>query len=150
MNQPATRRTLLATGAATIAVCCVGCGDDGDSSSAAATTSPSDGSAPASASSDSGDGQALGSVSEIPEGGGKIFTAEKVVVTQPKKGEYKAFSAICTHQGCTLNKVADGTVDCPCHGSKFRISDGSVAHGPATEALAAKEIMVHGNTVHLA
>ncbi|TGN73293.1 Rieske (2Fe-2S) protein [Streptomyces bauhiniae] len=150
MNQPATRRTLLATGAATLAVCCVGCGDDGDSSSAAATTSPSDGSAPASASADSGDGQALGSVSEIPEGGGKIFAAEKVVVTQPKKGEYKAFSAVCTHQGCTLNKVADGTVDCPCHGSKFRISDGSVAHGPATEALAAKEIMVHGNTVHLA
>ncbi|MGW4225471.1 Rieske (2Fe-2S) protein [Streptomyces bauhiniae] len=150
MNQPATRRTLLATGAATLAVCCVGCGDDGDSSSAAATTSPSDGSAPASASADSGDGQALGSVSEIPEGGGKIFTEEKVVVTQPKKGEYKAFSAVCTHQGCTLNKVADGTVDCPCHGSKFRISDGSVAHGPATEALAAKEIMVHGNTVHLA
>ncbi|WP_030812397.1 Rieske (2Fe-2S) protein [Streptomyces sp. NRRL F-2799] len=147
MTQPATRRTLLATGAATLAVCCVGCGDDGDSSSAAASTSPSGGSS--SASSDSGDGQALGSVSEIPEGGGKIFAAEKVVVTQPEKGEYKAFSAICTHQGCTLNKVADGTVDCPCHGSKFRISDGSVAHGPATEPLAAKEIMVHGNTVHL-
>ncbi|MFG3199270.1 Rieske (2Fe-2S) protein [Streptomyces sp. NPDC048208] len=146
MNQPATRRTLLATGAATLAVCCVGCGDDGDSSSAAASTSPGESS---SASSGSGDGRALGSVGEIPEGGGKIFTAEKVVVTQPAKGEYKAFSAICTHQGCTLNKVADGTVDCPCHGSKFRISDGSVAHGPATEPLAAKEIMVHGNSIHL-
>ncbi|MFD4543950.1 Rieske (2Fe-2S) protein [Streptomyces bauhiniae] len=154
MTQPATRRTLLTTGAATLAVCCVGCGDDGDTSSAAASTSPSGESASASgsasASSDSGDGQALGSVSEIPEGGGKIFAAEKVVVTQPKKGEYKAFSAICTHQGCTVNKVADGTIDCPCHGSKFHIADGSVAHGPATEALAAKEIMVHGNTVHLA
>ncbi|BDH04547.1 MULTISPECIES: Rieske (2Fe-2S) protein [Streptomyces] len=146
MNQPATRRTLLATGAATLAVCCVGCGDDGDSSSAAASTSPGESS---SASSGSGDGQALGNVGEIPEGGGKIFTAEKVVVTQPAKGEYKAFSAICTHQGCTLNKVADGTVDCPCHGSRFRISDGSVAHGPATEPLAAKEIMVHGNSIHL-
>ncbi|MEU4110515.1 Rieske (2Fe-2S) protein [Streptomyces sp. NPDC027717] len=146
MNQPATRRTLLATGAATLAVCCVGCGDDGGSSSAAASTSPGESS---SASSGSGDGRALGSVGEIPEGGGKIFTAEKVVVTQPAKGEYKAFSAICTHQGCTLNKVADGTVDCPCHGSKFRISDGSVAHGPATEPLAAKEIMVHGNSIHL-
>ncbi|MFJ3664491.1 Rieske (2Fe-2S) protein [Streptomyces sp. NPDC090119] len=147
MNQPATRRTLLATGAATLAVCCVGCGDDGDSSSSTASASPSG----ESASSGSGDGggKALASVSEIPKGGGKIFTEEKVVVTQPKKGEYKAFSAVCTHQGCTLNKVADGTVDCPCHGSRFRISDGSVAHGPATEALPAKEIMVHGNTVHL-
>ncbi|MGA5322838.1 Rieske (2Fe-2S) protein [Streptomyces seoulensis] len=152
MNQPATRRTLLTTGAATLAVCCVGCGSDGDNSSATASSSPGGESASASgsASSDSGDGQALGSVSEIPEGGGKIFTAEKVVVTQPKKGEYKAFSAICTHQGCTLNKVADGTIDCPCHGSKFHVADGSVAHGPATEPLAAKEIMVHGNTVHLA
>ncbi|MFD8675724.1 Rieske (2Fe-2S) protein [Streptomyces seoulensis] len=152
MTQPATRRTLLTTGAATLAVCCVGCGSDGDSSSATASSSPGGESASASgsASSDSGDGQALGSVSEIPEGGGKIFTAEKVVVTQPKKGEYKAFSAICTHQGCTLNKVADGTIDCPCHGSKFHVADGSVAHGPATEPLAAKEIMVHGNTVHLA
>ncbi|MFG3048343.1 Rieske (2Fe-2S) protein [Streptomyces sp. NPDC048241] len=147
MNQPATRRTLLATGAATLAVCCVGCGDDGDSSSAAASASPS-GESTSSGSGDGG-GKALASVSEIPEGGGKIFTEEKVVVTQPKKGEYKAFSAVCTHQGCTLNKVADGTVDCPCHGSRFRISDGSVAHGPATEALPAKEIMVHGNTVHL-
>ncbi|RZU28512.1 nitrite reductase/ring-hydroxylating ferredoxin subunit [Streptomyces sp. BK022] len=151
MTQPATRRTLLATGAATLAVCCVGCGDDGDGSSASASTSPGgeSASASASASSGSGDGQALGSVSEIPEGGGKIFAAQKVVVTQPEKGRYKAFSAICTHQGCTLNKVADGTVDCPCHGSRFRISDGSVAHGPATEPLPAKEIMVHGNTVHL-
>ncbi|MFD4791368.1 Rieske (2Fe-2S) protein [Streptomyces sp. NPDC058459] len=145
MTQPATRRTLLTTGAATLAVCCVGCGDG--SSSSTASTSASSG--PASSGSGDGAGQALGGVSEIPEGGGKIFTAEKVVVTQPKKGEYKAFSAVCTHQGCTLNKVADGTVDCPCHGSKFRISDGSVAHGPATEALPAREIMVHGNTVHL-
>ncbi|MGW5044218.1 Rieske (2Fe-2S) protein [Streptomyces griseoluteus] len=161
MNQPATRRTLLATGAATLAVCCVGCGDKGDGSSATASTSPGGESASASGTSDSGTsdsgtsdsgdgGQALGSVSEIPEGGGKIFAAQKVVVTQPTKGEYKAFSAVCTHQGCSLNRVANGTVDCPCHGSRFRISDGSVAEGPATQPLAAKEIMVHGNTVHLA
>ncbi|MEU6818669.1 Rieske (2Fe-2S) protein [Streptomyces sp. NPDC046860] len=144
MTQPATRRTLLATGAATLAVCCVGCGDDGKSDPSTTSASPSEESA-----SSSGDGRALGSVAEIPEGGGKIFPAAKVVVTQPAKGEYKAFSAICTHQGCTLNKVADGTVDCPCHGSRFRISDGSVAHGPATEPLPAKEIQVHGNSIHL-
>ncbi|MFE0346317.1 Rieske (2Fe-2S) protein [Streptomyces griseoluteus] len=154
MNQPATRRTLLATGAATLAVCCVGCGDDGDGdgpsvAAGTASTSPGGDSASASGTSDSGDGEALGSVSDIPEGGGKIFAAQKVVVTQPKKGEYKAFSAICTHQGCTLNRVADGTVDCSCHDSRFRISDGSVAQGPATQPLPAKEIMVHGNMVYL-
>ncbi|MEU6244420.1 Rieske (2Fe-2S) protein [Streptomyces sp. NPDC047024] len=144
MTQPATRRTLLATGAATLAVCCVGCGGDGSAGSAEATpesTGGENGSAAAA--------QVLARTSDIPEGGGRIFAAEKVVVTQPAKGEYKAFSAVCTHQGCALNQVADGTVDCPCHGSKFRITDGSVAQGPATRPLAAKPIKVRGNSITL-
>jgi Rieske Fe-S protein len=72
------------------------------------------------------------------------------VVTQPKKGEFKAFSAICTHQGCTVNKVADGTIDCPCHGSKYRITDASVVHGPAPRPLPAKKITVKGKSIFLA
>ncbi|MET8815971.1 Rieske (2Fe-2S) protein [Streptomyces sp. NPDC004549] len=143
MTQPATRRTLLATGAATLAVCCVGCGGEDSAGSTADTTpaTPENGSAPAA--------QALARTADIPEGGGKIFADEKIVVTQPVKGEYKAFSALCTHQGCALNQVADGTVDCPCHGSRFRITDGSVAHGPATQPLAAKPIKVQGNSITL-
>lgn len=72
------------------------------------------------------------------------------MVTQPKKGEFKAFSAICTHQGCTVNKVADGTIDCPCHGSKYRITDASVVHGPATRPLPGKKITVKGKSIFLA
>ena len=80
--------------------------------------------------------------SEIPVGGGKIFTAQKVVVTQPTAGQFKAFSAICTHQGCMVEKVSGGTIDCPCHGSTFSITDGSVKGGPAPRPLPEKTVTV--------
>ncbi|GGW05033.1 hypothetical protein GCM10010230_43770 [Streptomyces narbonensis] len=73
-----------------------------------------------------------------------------MVVTQPAAGEFKAFSAVCTHQGCLVNKVANGTIDCPCHGSKFRIADGSVAAGPAPRPLPAEQINVSGDSITLA
>jgi Rieske Fe-S protein len=79
-----------------------------------------------------------------------VFPKEKVVVTQPTAGEFKAFSAICTHQGCTVNKVEDGTIDCPCHGSKYRVADGSVVAGPAPRPLPAERIIVSGETITLA
>ena len=65
-------------------------------------------------------------------------------------GEFKAFTAICTHQGCTVDEVADGTINCPCHGSKFKISDGSVAGGPASEPLEEKKIKVSDGKITLA
>jgi Rieske Fe-S protein len=83
-------------------------------------------------------------------GGGKIFKDEKIVVTQPEQGRFKAFSAICTHQRCTVSTVSDGTINCPCHGSKFEIADGAVAHGPATQPLPAEQITVEGNSIRLA
>jgi Rieske Fe-S protein len=94
-------------------------------------------------------GTALGATSEIPDGGGKIFTTEKVVVTQPKSGEYKAFSAICTHMGCTVSTVSNETIDCPCHGSKFSITDGAVVAGPAPGPLPSTSIKVSGGDIVL-
>jgi Rieske Fe-S protein len=93
---------------------------------------------------------ALASTSDVPVGGGKVFADKDVVVTQPTAGEFKAFSATCTHQGCKVNKVADGTINCPCHGSKFNIADGSVAGGPAKKPLPAKSVSVDGDSIVLA
>jgi Rieske Fe-S protein len=71
------------------------------------------------------------------------------VVTQPTKGEFKGFSAVCTHQGCTVNEVAGGTINCPCHGSKFDVTDGSVTAGPAPKPLEYKSVKVEGGQIRL-
>ncbi|MFF0485543.1 Rieske (2Fe-2S) protein [Streptomyces sp. NPDC004435] len=147
------RRTVLLAAAAlttATATTTAGCGSDGDGgdggteSSAPAAAEPTGGATSGPA------GTPLASTSEIPVGGGTVFKDRKVVVTQPVEGEFKAFSAICTHQNCLVNKVADGTIDCPCHGSKFAITDGAVEAGPAPRPLPAEEITVSGETISLA
>ena len=94
-------------------------------------------------------GTVLGAASDVPVGGGAIYTAAKVVVTQPASGQYKAFSAVCTHVGCLVNKVTSGTIDCPCHGSEFKITDGAVVAGPAPSPLPARPIKIVDDQVIL-
>jgi Rieske Fe-S protein len=86
-------------------------------------------------------------ISDIAVGGGVIYADQKVVVTQPTSGDFKAFSAVCTHKGCTVGEVADGMIKCPCHGSEFSIEDGSVQAGPATAPLPAMSVTVSSDTV---
>lgn len=81
---------------------------------------------------------------DIPVGSGKIFPDAQTVITQPKKGQFRAFSAVCTHQGCIVNAVTN-TINCPCHGSKYSITDGSVVNPPATQPLAPKMIKISGD-----
>jgi Rieske Fe-S protein len=95
-------------------------------------------------------GTVLGKTTEIPEGGGKVFKDQRVVVTQPTAGEFKAFSAICTHQGCTVADVSGGTINCACHNSTFDITDGSVKGGPAPTALPGTRITVQGGSITVA
>jgi Rieske Fe-S protein len=87
-------------------------------------------------------GTLLGLAKDIPVGGGMVFMDEKVVVTQPARNEFRAFSAVCTHVGCICNKVANGTIDCPCHGSEFKIANGAVVTGPAPAPLPPRTISV--------
>ena len=92
----------------------------------------------------------LGPTTDVPVGGGTIFSDQEVVVTQPAEGDFKAFSSVCTHQGCQVGKVEDGQILCPCHGSAFSVEDGSVTTGPATSPLEAVEITVDGDQISLA
>ncbi|MFH8759339.1 Rieske (2Fe-2S) protein [Streptomyces atroolivaceus] len=130
----ARRRTVLTAGAAALAA---GCGSsEGGGGEESSPPAPGD--------------AELTRTSDIPTGGGTIFKDRKIVVTQPAAGEFKAFSAVCTHAGCVVSSVADGTIDCACHGSRFSIGDGAVEQGPATRPLPAERITVEGDSIRLA
>ena len=91
-------------------------------------------------------GKVVAKTADVPVGSG--LSVDEVVVTQPTAGVFKGFSSTCTHKGCTVDKIADGTIDCPCHGSKFNL-DGSVAKGPAQKPLEVKAIAVEGDSIVL-
>jgi Rieske Fe-S protein len=159
----ATRRGVLAgVGLVGLASAVTACGAGGSSSTTAAGTTPA-ASSPAAASTGAASSAAAGSApaagaaaanalaatSQIPVGSGKIFTGPKVVVTQPTAGEFKAFSAVCTHMGCIVNQVSNGTIDCPCHGSQYNITTGAVVAGPAPRPLPAAPFTVSGGSIFL-
>jgi|DeeseametaMP0747_FD_contig_31_791005_length_2324_multi_5_in_0_out_0_2 nitrite reductase/ring-hydroxylating ferredoxin subunit len=113
------RRIFLATSCATACLAAAGC-SVGEAPSGEDTAS---------------DGPITLSVNDVPVGGGIVLADRQVVVTQPEPGTFRAFSAICSHQGCTVNRVRNGTIECPCHNSAFSITDGVVVRSPATEPL---------------
>jgi Rieske Fe-S protein len=128
-----TRRTVLA---GTAAVLIAGCGDDSEPAAPAESAAA--------------DAAELAKTTDVPVGGGIVLTDSKVVITQPKADKFAAFSAVCTHQGCTVADVANGTINCGCHGSKYSISNGAVVNGPATKALEEKPVVVVGDVITLA
>ncbi|PRC42445.1 (2Fe-2S)-binding protein [Mycobacterium sp. ITM-2017-0098] len=89
-------------------------------------------------------GTPIAVTADVPVGSGVII--EDIVVTQPTAGVFRAFSAVCTHAGCALAEVSAGTINCPCHGSKFNL-DGTVANGPATRPLEGKSVTVNGDVI---
>jgi nitrite reductase/ring-hydroxylating ferredoxin subunit len=84
--------------------------------------------------------------SEVPVGGGTVFPDTMTVVTQPTAGTFKAFDAVCPHQGCTVGSVENGQIICPCHQSHFDATTGDRVSGPAPTGLTAKTITVTGTT----
>ena len=158
------RRTLLACTGAACAAVLAGCAR-GSSSTGGMTASqpvqgnsatvPADWASRAAAGLDqtvlgqpaSGQPPALALTSDVPVGGGKVLADKKIVITQPRAGSFEAFTAVCTHQGCTVSSVSDGTINCPCHGSKFSVTNGSVVTGPAASPLAPVSIKVQGTSI---
>ena len=156
----ATRRGVLAgVGLVGLASAITACGAGTSSSTpaagnAAGTTGGAGTAAPASSAAAGGAvsssaANALAATSKIPVGSGMIFPGPQVVVTQPTAGEFKAFSAVCTHMGCIVNQISNQTIDCPCHGSQYSITTGAVVAGPAPRPLPAKQIKVSGSSVFL-
>ncbi|MEV0386087.1 Rieske (2Fe-2S) protein [Nonomuraea sp. NPDC050643] len=150
-----TRRTVVfGAGGAGLAAVLTACASYGSPTTEASAEPPteeeSSSEAPKKKKAEAKGGKALADTSDIPEGGGKVFEGQKIVVTQPTAGEFKAFSAVCTHAGCTVATVSNKTINCPCHGSKFSIEDGSVSNGPASDPLEEKQITVDGDKIRLA
>ncbi len=149
------RRTVLACAGAACAAVLAGCskynsnnGGVAGSQPAPATSSSAAPAAPAGSGSGAAAAPAaLASTSDVPVGGGKILADKKIVLTQPKSGEFHGFSAVCTHAGCTVGSVSGGTINCPCHGSKFNITSGAVVNGPAASPLPPVNIKVQGTSI---
>jgi Rieske Fe-S protein len=93
-------------------------------------------------------GQFLVSLDQLPSQGGVVLAQRAVVLTRDAGGAVHGFSAICTHLGCTVDSVQNGTIMCPCHGSRFNADTGAVVMGPATRPLPAVSVAVHGNGVY--
>ncbi|MGW0389632.1 Rieske 2Fe-2S domain-containing protein [Streptomyces sp. NPDC003042] len=127
-SQSAARRTVLKSAAAL-----AGAVGTGGTLAACSTATNSGGSTPATPTAP----VELGAVGDVPVGGSKLFRERKVVVTCPAEGQYKAFSAQCTHAGCVLDKIVEGQGNCPCHGSRFDLRTGQALRGPATDPLPA-------------
>ena len=130
--QPTRRIVFHGLGAIGIAAALAGCGGGSDETEAEPTPEA---------------GAALATTSEVPVGGGIILTDEKIVITQPTEGDFKAFTAVCTHAQNTVTSVEDGVIGCSFHGSSFSAETGEVENGPASSPLASVAIDVQGDQI---
>ncbi|MET7550864.1 Rieske (2Fe-2S) protein [Streptomyces sp. NPDC005500] len=153
------RRILMAGGAAAAASLLTACVIQQPKAAPAVPAAPAEGeaseelsAAPPSAAGGEGSADpgkpALAKLNDVPVGGGVVLKDQKIVVTRDSNGAARAFSAVCTHQGCTVASVSNGTINCPCHGSKFDATSGQPVAGPAKTPLAAVAIQQRGDAVY--
>ncbi len=124
------------------------------SSTASSRQAPSS-AAPSSAASSSASSPAAApsgpsvATADVPVGSGVILDDADYVITQPTKGDFKAFTAICTHQQCKVSEMRDDVIHCGCHQSDFSVKDGSVVNPPAEQPLKEFTATVSGNKVYV-
>jgi Rieske Fe-S protein len=94
-----------------------------------------------------GGGTLLAPLAQVPQGGGVILSKSKIVLTRGSDGTVHGFSAICTHQGCTVDNISGGVISCPCHGSRYDAQTGAVVGGPAPAPLPKVAVVVRGTDV---
>lgn len=167
MTQVRTSRRIVfhGLGALGVAVALAGCGGDvpstsggstpgsgPDSDAAGPSSSATEGSSAPSESAPPAQEPAAGLVatSEVPVGGGVVLPDDNLVVVQPTEGEFKAYSATCTHTGTQVSQVDGAAIGCPAHGSRFSITDGAPLNGPAAAPLPEVGVLVDNDQVVLA
>lgn len=144
LDQPITRRTALAAGAVGVGVVALGACSSDESKPAAKK-----GAEPTPAASSPAPAGAIAALSDVPVGGAiaaKGSDGKPIIVAQPTAGQVVAFTAVCTHGGCTVAPKGKD-LDCPCHGSKYNAFTGEVINGPAPKALAKVDVKVDGTNV---
>jgi Rieske Fe-S protein len=147
-RRPLARRAVIAgAGAATVgtvaavAGCAAASSESGTSTGRGVPDDFAPGNPPPALAGAGSAGTVLGPVSEVPLNGGKVFDRLEVVVTQPAPNDFRGFSGVCTHTGCVVTEVVRGTINCPCHGSRYHL-DGTVARGPAPRPLHSRPVTV--------
>jgi cytochrome b6-f complex iron-sulfur subunit len=144
------RRPVLAAGGAAAAAALLAACGGGDNSTTAGGGGSSSSSTSSGSSSAAAAGGTLVDLSKVPVGGAvsaKAPDGKPIIVAQPTAGQAVAFSAKCTHMGCTVAPKQGALLQCPCHGSQFNALTGKVEHGPAKAPLADFPVKVQGGSV---
>jgi len=162
MTEPVASRRIVFQGLSALGVAAVlaGCGGDEEPATTSDPTtgspSPSDSPSPtepppstASPSEKPGQDQkpALATTDEVPVGGGIVLIGQKIVIVQPTAGKFRAWSAICKHEGELVGSVESNVITCPFHGSQYDSATGDVVGGPAPTGLDPIDIRVAGNRI---
>ncbi|APE10180.1 Rieske (2Fe-2S) protein [Rhodococcus pyridinivorans] len=135
-----TRRTLIGgAGVVAAGAALTACGSSGDTGEARSAVP-----APTTTAPPGPDAEVVAAVADVPVGGGVMLESKRLVVTQPAEGDFRAFIAICTHQGCNLSGVEDDRIICPCHGSRYDL-DGAPVEGPAKRPLKTRPVAARGS-----
>ena len=93
----------------------------------------------------------LGPASRLPKGQAATYSdpadGSPDILIRDSSGGLKAFSAVCTHAGCTVG-YEGGVIICPCHGGEYSAETGEVIAGPPPSGLAPKKVLEAGGQIY--